>query len=135
MRELLKKLILLIREDSIRKVAHGIALFVIAIGLVWLTYTLLIESNEKDLNEPMLKETSPYTSSFTTDQASFDPEILESNRKAWTSSRKQSSARFRDFVYTMFFHPVLVFFFAIIINVIVLGSIIVYYITKQRAKT
>ncbi len=135
MREILKKLVLLIREDSIRKMAHATALIIITSGMIWLTYILLIDNNEKNLNEPIAEDIDDYQAKYTADQSSFDPEILEANRKAWTSSyNKHTTTRFRDFVYTIFFHPAIVFFFAIIVNVIVLGSIVVYFITKHKAE-
>jgi cbb3-type cytochrome oxidase subunit 3 len=128
-----KKLIVLFREDSIRKTAHAVGLLLLATFLIWITYSMLLKSNVKDLDEALIDDASAYQSKYTADQTSFDPEILEANRKAWNIRRKGPDTRFRDFVYSIFFHPALVFFVAIIVNIIFIGSIVVYYITKRNA--
>ncbi|MBN2828795.1 MAG: hypothetical protein JXR56_00575 [Candidatus Cloacimonetes bacterium] len=118
-----------------RRLAHAFALVIMALGLIWITYSLLEKKNIKDLDEPLVENASPYLSKYTTDQTSFDPEILEENRKAWNIRRKGPDTRFRDFVYSIFFHPALVLFVAIIVNIIFIGSIIVYYVTKRHSQT
>jgi hypothetical protein len=135
MLQLLRKIMILMREYSIRKTAHAIGLILLAVGLIWLTYSLLEKSNQKDLDEGLIEDAKQKAVLFTSEQSSFDPDMMSANRKRWAGTKNSGEYKVRDFFYSFLFHPALILFFAIIVNIIFIGSIIVYYVTKKHSHT